>query len=183
MSTIIFHASEYGAGKQYATWVKENVPNATLLDSRLDAVVDFSAFDNIVMIGSFYWDGLHGAKFMKKHWQEIKDKHVIMATVGIANPESSDYTRIKKFAFPDEMIEKMEFYHLRGALDYSKISWSHRQFLKLMPIFYKKKQKRLLKEGKGLDKDAQEFLENYGGKISYVARENVEPIIQSVLEV
>ena len=55
------------------------------------------------------------------------EKELILITVGISDPESlKNTTAIKnniKSKLPAELFEKASIYHLRGSIDYSKLSF------------------------------------------------------------
>lgn len=81
----------------------------------------------------------------------------MIITVGLADPndeinEKNIRGNIKK-QISQEIYDRVQIYHLRGGIDYSKLSFQHKTLMKLMYIAEKKipeeketqKQKLLLK--------------------------------------
>ena len=59
-------------------------------------------------------------------------KSLIVFTVGLANPETTDYTEILDKNIPSELKAKVKVFHLRGDMDYKELSLVHRGMMAMM---------------------------------------------------
>ncbi len=103
------------------------------------------------------------------------NKKLIIATVGLADPEDSKNTEaIKqgiKRQIPADIFEKAKIFHLRGAIDYSKLGFKHKT---MMAMLYKKA-KNLPEEQKTAEVRA--MIETYNKQVSFIDYSSLDRII------
>ena len=75
---------------------------------------------------------------------------------------------------PKALADKTEFYHLRGGIDYEKLSFRHRMMMKLL---YEQVKKQPVGEQ---DADTRAMIETYGQKVSFVDTECLEDIVKKL---
>ena len=118
---------------------------------------------------------------MKKTLNKIKDcsnKKIIIATVGLADPNDKDNTdKIKENIekqLSHDLYNHANIYFLRGGIDYSLLSFKHKTMMK----FVYEKSKKLKEEEKTAEVRA--ILETYGKKVDYTDFDSLNPIINEI---
>lgn len=134
MKRIIVYGSHYGTAKAYAEKMSEmtGVPVINYEDCK-----DLSPYDEIIHFGGLYAGGVKGLKNTLKFLTE--NANLIIVTVGLAdvtNKENTDHIK-KTIArqVPQAVLNRTQILHLRGGMDYSKLSFMHK---KMMSFVYKK---------------------------------------------
>ena len=76
----------------------------------------------IIFGGGLYASGINGISIITKNYDLIKEKDIIVFTVGLADPNIEEqFIPIINKNFTDEMKEKIKIFHLRGGIDYKKL--------------------------------------------------------------
>ena len=74
-----------------------------------------------------------------KSLTDLSDKRIIIVTVGLADPtDAKNIETIRekmKSQLSSELLGKAKIFHLRGGIDYSRLSFMHK---KMMSMVYKK---------------------------------------------
>ncbi|MDL2301581.1 flavodoxin domain-containing protein [Lachnospiraceae bacterium OttesenSCG-928-D06] len=166
----VTYKSHYGTTKQYAQWIAEEL-GATLLERKEVSPADFQGYDLVIHGGGLYASGILGIDLVVKN----PVKNLIVFTVGMANPETTDYTEIIQQNIPENLREKTKVFHLRGGMDYSKLSIAHRGIMAMMKkmILDKKSETELT------DKD-RVFKDTYGSNIQFTDQATITPLIEYV---
>ena len=117
----------------------------------------------------------------------MKNKNLIVFTVGLGKTDDiSVFEPIKKHNFTDTMIENIKFFHLRGGIDYKKLSFMHKLMMSMMKKMIEKKSEK--------NAEDEQFVKTYGQSVvftdksivylrimyairSYYARQVTEPVI------
>ncbi|WP_068781724.1 flavodoxin domain-containing protein [Paenibacillus sp. GM2] len=167
MSKIaVIYKSTYGATKKYAEWISEEL-GADLIErdsAKANMLIDY---DIIMYSGGIYASSISGSDLVSKN----ACKHLIVFTVGLTNPETMDYTDIMHRAFPNQNIQPQKVFHLRGAIDYGKLGFLHRNLMKMLNKAVEKKAESEMNEVEKVIKDT------YGKQVDYINRESIRPII------
>ncbi|MCF0260126.1 MAG: hypothetical protein HUJ54_09740, partial [Erysipelotrichaceae bacterium] len=82
-------------------------------------------YETVIYIGSLYAGGVPG--FQKTAGKfDLRGKRLIIATVGLADPyDSTNIENIRaapENQIPSEVCKRAQIFHLRGAIDYSRLS-------------------------------------------------------------
>ena len=105
-------------------------------------------------------------------------KKFVVITVGLADPaDEKNIQNIRTSVLrqiPKPLADKTEFYHLRGGIDYEKLSFRHRMMMKLL---YEQVKKQPVGEQ---DADTRAMIETYGQKVSFVDTECLEDIVKKL---
>ena len=112
----VIYKSKYGTTKQYAEWIAEAL-NATLLEASAVKPAQLAEFEIVVYGGGLYAGGVDGVKLVTKN----PCKQLIVFTVGLADPKTTDYTAILNKNFTAEQLSKTKVFHLRGGINYANI--------------------------------------------------------------
>ena len=162
--------SQYGSTKKYATWISEEL-GADLFDRKNVAPSQINAYDVVVYGGGLYAGGISGVKLVTKN----PPKNLVVFTVGLANPTTTDYSEILKKNFDPTQFKDIKVFHLRGSIDYKKLSPIHRIMMFMM--------KKFVMDKKTPDKRTDEdraFLETYGGHVDFTERSAIKPLIDYI---
>ena len=173
--SIVVYGSQYGTARKYA----EELAVRTGFELKsCEDVDDISAYGTIIYVGALYAGGVMG---MKKVFRNIKDcsQHkIIIAKVGLADPEDKENTdTIKKGMknqLPEEVYNNAMIFHLRGGIDYSKLGFKHKT---MMSLLYKKAVS-LPEEKKTAEVRA--MIETYNKQVDFVDLDSLDPIIQAL---
>jgi len=114
METVIVYRSILGITKKYATWLAEDL-KADLFTFNKVEQVDWSAYDAVIIASGTYASWMPLTGFLKKHWPILKDKKVIVVSVGIS-PEDTPYTRQILEKIPEEIRKTVKIVRLPGAI-------------------------------------------------------------------
>lgn len=111
-----------------------------------------------------------GSQKVSKYFSQLSGKNLIVFTVGLSNPKATNYKNIINKNFTDALQKSISFFHLRGAIDYKKLTLIHR----MMMLALKNKVK------KSKDTSSSEtnlFLETYGKHIDFTDKASIKPLV------
>jgi flavodoxin len=89
MRAVILYKSKYGTTKQYAEWIA-NALNADLFDIKDISINKINDYDFAVLGGGMYAGTVLGANLISK----IKCRQIVLFTVGLADPTTTDLQSI-----------------------------------------------------------------------------------------
>ena len=173
---VVVYESTYGTTKKYAEWIAEDL-DADLFQRKDASVEALMGYDVIVYGGGLYAGGVSGLSFITKNYDKIKDKRILLFTCGLGDPnvfENVDSIR-KGLAktLPAEMQKTVEIFHLRGGMDYSKLSFVHRSMMSMVQKSVQKKDPATRTQ-----EDVQ-MLETYGKAVDFTDRTTIKPLVDS----
>jgi menaquinone-dependent protoporphyrinogen IX oxidase len=169
MRTAVIYASKHGTTKQYAAWIAEEL-RAELLEAGSVSASKLRDFDCIVCGGGLYAGSILGVNRVAKN----PCKNLVVFTVGLADPQNTDYSPLLKKNFPPNTAQPLKVFHLRGGVDYKKMGIIDRIMMAMMK---KAVEKKTDAERTGDDKI---FLETYGGKVDFTDRSAIAPLVEYV---
>lgn len=176
---VVVYKSITGFTKRYAQWIAEaidcdikeisNVSGATL-----------QQYDTVIYGGGLYAGGVSGMKKLVKLYPAISDKELILFTCGVANTELSENIKhiedgISK-VIPKDMHTCMKQFHLRGGIDYSKLSVIHRMMMWMLCRTVKKK------GYENLSGDDKMIVDTYGKRVDFSDQKTIKPILDYLSE-
>ncbi len=172
---IIIYGSQYGTAKRYA----EELSNRTGIELKsYECVEDVNKYENIVFIGALYAGGVKGMKKTFKRMADCSLHKIIIATVGLADPDDRENIKaIKKGIknqLPEEVYNKAIVFNLRGGIDYSRLNFKHKI---MMSMLYKKAVK--MPEEKKTS-EVKAMIETYNKQVDFVDFESLNPIIREL---
>lgn len=173
MNTLIIYGSRYGSTKCYAERLAETTGLKVVACSEAK---DLAGYDRIIYLGALCAGGVMG---LKKTVGKMSDnQELIVATVGLADPTAPDNVanirRSLKTQLPPHFYDESRIFHLRGAIDYSRLGLKHRIMMSLLNSKVSK-----MPESE-LNSEAKALLATYGKKVDFVDFDSLEPIIKSV---
>ena len=165
----VVYKSSYGTTKKYAEWVAEAF-DGTLFEASAVKSSQLKSFDLVIHGGGLYAGSIDGGEAVAGD----ACKSLVIFTVGLANPETTDYSDILNKNFTKEMLAKIKFFHLRGGIDYEKLSFVHKGMMAAL------KMTLILKDKSKLSDEDREFLATYGQKVDFMDKSSIEPIVEFV---
>ena len=170
MSSIaVIYKSKYGTAKQYAEWIAQEL-NTTLLEASAVNPARLMSFDIVVYGGGLYAGGIDGVKLVTKN----PCKNLVVFTVGLAEPETTDYSAILNKNFTAEALSKIKIFHLRGGIDYKNLGFIHKGMMGMM------RKMTLKRDESERNEEDKLFLETYGEKLDFTDKSTIKPLIDCV---
>ena len=171
MNGIILYGSHYGAAQQYAQALEERTGLPAV---SWEEVRDFGPFDTIVYIGSLYAGRTTGLAKTARRLPTDHPFRLLVATVGLVDPDDEDNLLRIREALAKELspgiFVRTTHVHLRGAIDYAKLSLKHRVMMKGFCAMLRRTPEEARSE------DTQAILDSYGGAVNYIDFDTLAPI-------
>ena len=173
MRTIIIYGTQYGTSKKYADKLAEITE---IEEVNFSSVKDISTYEKIFYIGSLYAGGVKGLK------QTVKDMsataEIIIITVGLADPlDPENISNIRESVrkqVPEDIYKRMNFFHLRGAIDYKRLNFKHRLMMSMLYKQVKKKPENLLTS------EDRMMIATYNQIVDFVDYNSLDPIVNLI---
>ena len=167
---LITYTSKHGSTQKYAGWIADALGAGICPASKVKPDM-LSQYDIVVHGGGLYAGGVAG---LKRITENNLCKNLVVFTVGLADPASTDYSDIIKRNLSQELLAKTKIFHLRGGIDYTQLGPVHKIMMAMMRRMILKKP-----ESERKDDDA-EFLENYNKKVNFEDKQTIDPILSYV---
>jgi menaquinone-dependent protoporphyrinogen IX oxidase len=175
MKKIIVYGSKYGTAKSYAIELSRKTGISCIEYTQVESLKDFST---IVYLGGLYAGGVLGLKKTLKKYSLSSDQKFICITVGLSDPKvESNVEHIKSSLekqIPKEIFNHCKCFHLRGGIEYEKLSRVHAIMMKALY----KKVKKLPKEKQS--EETRELIETYNKNANFVDFKSLDEIIDSL---
>ncbi|MBD3207989.1 MAG: hypothetical protein GF370_00860 [Candidatus Nealsonbacteria bacterium] len=114
MKTAIIYKTVLGTTKQYAEWLEEEI-QADLLEFDEADKEKLKGYDVIVVGSGTYATKMPLVGYLKKVWEIIKDKQVVILAVGAA-PADDEMTKKAYQTIPGEIRERAKYFKLQGKI-------------------------------------------------------------------
>jgi hypothetical protein len=113
MRTVIVYSSILGTTKKYAMWLREAL-EADLSRANAGRVSALN-YDLIIVCSPTYMGQIRLLGYLKKRWNVLQGKWVILIAVGMAPPESPDSRRSFE-KIPEEIRSRIRYFKLPGKI-------------------------------------------------------------------
>ena len=159
--TAITYGSQYGSAKHYAHKFAECTGFPVLPYREAKSLSDYA---RVIHFGALYAGGVLGLRQVVEHLPPKAE--FVIVTVGFADVQDAENRQNIRNAIrrqiPEDVWGRTQIFHLRGAIDYSKLNWKHRT---MMALLYAK--------AKGLpaekrNAETQAMIETYGKQVSFI---------------
>ena len=127
---IILYESKYGATKKYVDWLLEETKFDSVITSKAN-INKVKQYDFIILAGGIYASGISGLSFLKKNYNDIKDKKIAVFCVGASPYEEKAFKQICEHNLKNDMKDIPTFYG-RGAWDEEKMTFKDRILCKML---------------------------------------------------
>lgn len=175
MEHIIIYGSQYGSARRYAQELsaRTGIPAVSYKDAP-----ELSGAKTVVYLGGLYAGGVLGLGKTLRGFSPHDGQKLLIATVGLADPaepENRDNIRASlRRQLSPELFEKAEIFHLRGGIDYQKLSFGHRTMMKLL---YQSLRKTPIEEQTA---ENRALMETYGKQVDFTDFGALEPVIRKM---
>lgn len=167
----VVYESKYGSTKKYAQWIAEEAKADLYKASEIKAE-NLLGYDIIIYGGGLYASGIAGVSMISKNYQMLKDKRIVVFTVGLASTDRVEiFLPIIEKNFSREMIENIKFFHLRGGIDYNKLGLIHKSMMAML------KKVIMRKDENELSDDDIQLLATYGKKVDFTDKNTLIPLL------
>ena len=167
----VVYRSGSGFTKNYATWLSEEL-HCALLSGKTTKVSDLIKYDTIIYGGGLYAIGINGFGLIKKNYEQLKTKKLIVFAVGASPVREDTIQAVLSANIPEEMSNNIQFYYLRGGFNYNKLNPLNKVLMQ-----FKRMQ---LKKMENPDADAKGMLQSYGHPLDFTNKKNLKPILESL---
>ena len=176
MNSIIVYGSHYGTTKQYAEELSKRTNIKAISFKKFNQQIN--DYDNIIYLGALYAGGVLGMSKTLKKLNNISNKKILIATVGLSDPtDEVNKNNIRnniKNQIPKEVLEKAKIFHLRGGIDYSKLNFAHKTMMKLLYNAVKN-----LPNEKQTAED-RAMIETYNKKVNFIDFSSLDKITNEI---
>ncbi len=166
---LVAYSSKYGSTGRYAEWIASAL-NADLFTAQKINVNILSQYDIVIYGGGLYAGGIAGVKLVTN----TPCKNLIVFTVGLADPHITDYSAIINKNFTPELLAETKFFHLRGGIDYKKLSPVHKVMMAMMKGMIEKKPESQR------EAEDKEFLSTYNSKVNFEDKGTIDSMVAYV---
>ncbi len=174
MERIIVYGSQYGSARRYAQKLSEQTGIPAVSYKQ---VSELAGMKTIVYLGGLYAGGVLGLAKTLRGFSLRDGTKLILVTVGLADPdEEENRVNIRSSLqrqFP-ELFDEAKIFHLRGAIDYQKLSFGHRT---MMALLYQSLRRTPLEKQTA---ENRALIETYGKQVDFTDFDALEPIMQEI---
>lgn len=177
MEHIILYGSRYGSTRRYAGRLSEltGIPVADYHEA-----LPLKGKTYMIYLGSLYAGGVSGVKKTFRNLALRPGQKLMIVTVGLADPGLSEnrenIRRSLQKQLPAGIYGAADLFHLRGAIDYEKLSLSHRT---MMSLLYRSLKNRPSGEWSAEDRA---LMETYGKQVDFVDFDTLQPVVERIRE-
>lgn len=175
MNQVIIYGSQYGSTFQYAKKLSEqtNIPAVNYKE-----IPDLSAMHTIIYMGGLYAGGVLGLAKTFRCFSLRDGQKIIFITIGLSDPDEPENRHNIRMSIqkqlPSGLFQQAKIFHLRGGIDYQKLSFGHRT---MMALLYRSLRKTPLEQQTPEDRA---LIETYGKQVDFINFSALEPIIQEI---
>lgn len=170
----VVYKSIYGSTKRYAQWIAEEAKADCFEYSEIKAK-KLMEYDTIIYGGGLYASGIAGVSIITKNYEILKDKKIIVFTVGLASTDKEEaFLPIIEKNFTKEMRDSIKFFHLRGGIDYKKLGIIHKSMMSMLKAVISKKSSEELSD------DEIGILATYGKNVDFTDKNMIKLLLSSL---
>lgn len=173
MKALITYGSQYGLAEHYAKKFAECAGFPVLPYRDAKCATDY---DRVIHFGALYAGGVLGLRQIVPLLSP--NASLILVTVGLADVQDAQNIQNIRHSIqsqlPEDVFRRAQIFHLRGAIDYSKLSLKHRT---MMALLYAKA-KNLPEEKKTAETRA--MIETYGKRANFMGDAELPALAASI---
>ena len=173
MKTLIIYGSQYGTTERYAVKFAEMTDFPAVSYEDVNTLTDC---ERVIYFGGLYAGGVKGLKSTVKKLPP--GAKLVIVTVGLADVcDEKNISNIRdsiRKQVPAQLLEKAAIFHLRGGIDYKKLSFKHRT---MMTLLYNRA-KKLPEERKNAEVRA--MIETFNSVVDFVDYDSLNQILKEI---
>ena len=164
MKGLVIYKGKYGATKQYAMWIGQELQLSVASADRFP-VDELPKYDYFILGSSVYMGQLEIKNWLKKNFKILQNKRIFFFQVAGSPPEQSEKREsYNKASLSADILKKIQFYYLPGRMIMRNLSAWDRFMLKMGA--------RLTKDPAEKEKMLTDFND--------VNKENTDPLVKAV---
>lgn len=171
MKSIVVYESKYGSTEKYAKWIGEelNCKVSKIGDTNIE---DLLNYDNIVFGGWLHAGSIKGLKQIYKDIDKLKNKNIIVFSVGLSIMDDKVFEEVNKNNFKD--MENIKHFYLRGAFNYKNLTASDKLMMNMFKMMLKKQKEE------EMDENTKGMLDAYTTPVDFTDKDSIKPIIEAI---
>ena len=169
----VVYKSIYGTTKIYAKWIADKLNADIFQINQLENNI-LNNYNTIIFASALYAGKLSAIKYIKKLYNKFyKNKKIYCIVIGLADPNDKDfYNAILDKNFNPLQKENINFYFLRGCIDFQKLKLHHALMMHMLKTIITAKSVKT--------EDELLLLQNYGKKLDFVNKKSIDYIISNI---
>lgn len=169
---VVVYRSKSGFTKKYAEWIAKAV-NADLFEGSDIKIDDLLKYDTVVYGAALYASGINGIKFITDNFNKLKEKKLIVFTLGATPVRPEILEEVKNNNLTAEQQKYIKFFMLRGGFDYSKLTFIDKILMNIL--------KAKIKFKKNRSSDERGMLNSYSHPVDFTNEKNIKPIVDAII--
>lgn len=173
----VIYKSKYGSTKKYAQWISSSL-HCDLYDRKSIRPKQMHEYEIIVYGGGLYAGGVNGISLLSENADLISNQTIILFTCGLADPsDPQNVAHIRSVLskkLPQQLLEKIKVFHLRGGIDYSQLGPIHKAMMAMLHKMVKNK------DYDSLRSEDKEMLSTYGKVVDFTNKAAIYPIVDYI---
>lgn len=172
---LVLYTTKHGATQRYAERIAQPL-DALVKEAAYAKIAKAKTYDAIVLGCCVYAGKIKGLDFFEQYAQELKDKRLVLFTVGLYDPALEEVrapldAQIR--AALGDAAAYVQVFHLRGSIRWQSLGLVERMMMKAMLADIRKKP-----EGERAVIE-QQLLEAEGGAIDFSDEADLAPIVHA----
>ena len=173
MNQQIIYGSEYGTTRRYAEQLSQltGIPAMDYTSAK-----NLDGCELVIYLGGLYAGGVKGLKKTAKKFPA--GARLILVTVGLADVQDpkniENIRRSLRTQLPAEVLQSAALFHLRGGIDYGRLSFAHKT---MMTLLYNHARK-LPPEQQNAETKA--MIDTFGQKVDFVDFAALGPVADAM---
>lgn len=169
---VVIYQSKYGATKKYAEWLSEEL-SCDLIEGKKAEIDQIEKYDIVILGGGIYATGIAGISFLKKYYQKLKNKKIIVFAVGASPYDEKAMKALKDRNFTEE-FSQIPLFYCRGAWNEEAMSWKDRTLCSLLKKAVSKKDPTTYEPWE------KALMHTSGSNMDWTNKENIKQIIEYI---
>lgn len=164
----VVYKSKYGATKKYAEWLAEDI-KADLYSQEKCKIENLEEYEIIIYGGGIYASGISGLSIIKKNYNKLKDKKIIVFAVGASPYDEKAYNELKKHNLTGD-LGSIKLFYLRGMFNLKVMTFKDKLLIGMLKGFLSKK------GSSELESWEKALIESINNESDWTSRENLKEI-------
>lgn len=155
----VIYKSRYGSTKRYAGWIAIRL-DADLYEVNDIRPKDLDGYDTIIYGGGLYIGNISGLKFIINNYDRIKNKKIMIFSVGMESDNNDLNKKIIDRNFDEELTKNISLFSFRGEFNYKELNLIDKLLMKkLIRTISQKAIRDLTEDDKIILKGANEIVD------------------------
>ncbi len=133
MKTIILYKTKNGSTKDYAEFIHSKISGSLLMQIDSFDAARLEDFDTVILGSATYAGKIIALDFLIGSWQYMKNKNVILFTVGMMDP-MSEASKQSYETIPEHIREKIHYLKVPGRLTSDRLNFLEKLMVKAVKV-------------------------------------------------